>query len=101
MPSDGLQGRAPAAHPSTRLSESHSCIRKAVELLGIGSASIRTIAVDDSYRIDVAALEAAIERDVATRYRPLASGGLSDGTVNTGAIDPLVEVAAVCRRHGA
>ena len=97
--SDGLQGVHQKLTVYTSV-EGHSCIRKAVELLGVGSANLRTIAVDDSFRIDVAALEAAIKSDVAAGYRPLAVAA-SAGTVNSGAIDPLVEVSAICRRHGA
>ena len=97
--SDGLQGEHQKLTVYTSV-EGHSCVRKAVELLGIGSANLRTVAVDDEFRIDVAALEAAIERDIAAGCRPLAVAA-SAGTVNSGAIDPLAEIAAVCRRHGA
>jgi glutamate/tyrosine decarboxylase-like PLP-dependent enzyme len=97
--SDGLQAGSQKLIVYTSV-EGHSCLRKAVELLGIGNANLRTIDVDDDFRIDVAALEAAIKDDVAAGYRPLAVAA-SAGTVNSGAIDPLVEVSAVCRRHGA
>ena len=96
---EGLQ----ADHPKLCVyvsEEGHSCLRKAAELLGIGSANIRTIAVDDAYRMDVAALESAIEADLAVGNRPVAVAA-SAGTVNTGAIDPLEAVAEVCSRHGA
>jgi aromatic-L-amino-acid/L-tryptophan decarboxylase len=96
---EGLQ----ADHPKLCVyvsDEGHSCLRKAAELLGIGSANIRTIAVDDAYRMDVAALESAIEADLAAGNRPVAVAA-SAGTVNTGAIDPLEAVAEVCSRHGA
>jgi glutamate/tyrosine decarboxylase-like PLP-dependent enzyme len=97
--SDGLQGvnQKLIVYSSE---EGHSCIRKAVELLGMGSSNLRTIGVDDSFRIDVAALEVAMASDVAAGHRPLAVAA-SAGTVNSGAIDPLVEISAVCRRHGA
>jgi aromatic-L-amino-acid decarboxylase len=97
--SDGLQ-RAPQNLTVYTSVEAHSCVRKAVELLGIGSANLRSIAVDDHFRIDVAALEEAIATDVAAGLRPLAVVA-SAGTVNSGAIDPLVAVSEVCRRHGA
>jgi aromatic-L-amino-acid decarboxylase len=97
--SDGLQGEHQKLTVYTSL-EGHSCVRKAVELLGIGSANLRVIAVDEAFRIDLGALEAAIENDIAAGHRPLAVVA-SAGTVNTGAIDPLAEVAALCRRHGA
>jgi aromatic-L-amino-acid decarboxylase len=93
----GLQ----AAHPRLCIymsEEGHSCLRKAAELLGIGSDNIRTIAVDDAFRMDVAALESAIETDLAAGNRPVAVAATA-GSVNTGAIDRLEAVAQVCSRH--
>jgi aromatic-L-amino-acid/L-tryptophan decarboxylase len=74
-------------------------VRKAVELLGIGSDNIRVIPVDADSRMQVAALQDAIERDLAQDIRPMAVSA-SAGTVNAGAIDPLDEIADVCARHG-
>jgi glutamate/tyrosine decarboxylase-like PLP-dependent enzyme len=78
--------------------EGHSCIRKAVELLGLGSNAIRTIPIDDRCRMRVPELEAAIRRDRDDGLRPVAVAA-SAGTVNTGAIDPLREIHQVCRDH--
>lgn len=78
--------------------EGHTCMRKAVELLGIGSDNIRLVPVDDHYRIRVPDLEEAIRRDLAAGHRPIAVAA-SFGTVNCGAIDPLEEIATVCRQH--
>jgi aromatic-L-amino-acid decarboxylase len=82
-----------------RSDQAHSCVQKSVELLGIGSNNLRTIPVDQDYRLDVARLEATIVSDTAAGHRPLAVIA-SAGTTNTGAIDPLREIAEVCRRHG-
>jgi aromatic-L-amino-acid decarboxylase len=79
--------------------EGHSCIRKAVELLGVGSDNLRMIPVDGRYRMRVPDLRAALERDVAAGHRPVAVVA-SAGTVNTGAIDPLADLAGVCRQYG-
>ena len=78
--------------------EGHGCGRKAVEMLGIGSDNLRVIPSDERYRLRVADLEAAIDRDRAAGHRPIAVMA-SAGTVNTGAIDPLGEIAALCRRY--
>ena len=78
--------------------EGHGCMRKAAELMGIGSDHVRTVAVDDRLRLRVDDLEARIAADRAAGYQPFAVGA-SAGTVNSGAIDPLPEIAAVCRRH--
>jgi len=94
---DGLRG-APKAFAFYMSSEAHGCARKAIELLGFGSASIRTIAVDAAYRIDIDALEAALEDDRARGVQPIAVIATA-GSTNTGAIDDLEAVARVCRRH--
>jgi glutamate/tyrosine decarboxylase-like PLP-dependent enzyme len=82
-----------------RSEQGHSCVQKAVELLGLGAANLRTIPVDEQYRMQVEALETAIQADLAAGLRPMAVVA-SAGTVNTGAIDPLEAIAEVCRRHG-
>lgn len=88
---------APAPFAFYMSSEAHSCARKAIELLGFGSAAIRTIATGADYRMNVDALEAAIEDDRARHVRPIAVIA-TGGTTNTGAIDDLAAIADVCRR---
>ena len=94
---DGLRGSS-SPFRFYRSPEGHTCMQKAVELLGFGSSSIRTIPADFDGRFDVAALEAAIALDLKAGARPIAVYA-SAGTVNAGAIDPLADIAAVCRRH--
>jgi glutamate/tyrosine decarboxylase-like PLP-dependent enzyme len=77
-------------------SEVHMSVGKAVALLGLGRENLRLIETDEAYRLDAAALRAAITADRATGRFPLAVVA-SSGTVNTGAIDPLEEIAAICR----
>ena len=79
--------------------EGHSCLRKAAEVLGLGQDGVRTIPVDAELRMDVAALAAAVARDRAAGRRPFCVAA-SAGTVNTGAIDPLDELATVCQAEG-
>ncbi len=93
----GLQGHAQRLVIYTG-EEGHSCIRKAVELLGLGGDALRVIPSDDQYRMRVPELEAQIRRDLDAGHQPLAVAA-SAGTVNTGAIDPLAEIAEVCGRH--
>ena len=78
--------------------EVHSCIQKAIELLGHGSDALRRIAVDEGYCIDLAALASAIAADRAAGFQPCAVIG-SAGTINTGAVDDLARLAALCRRE--
>lgn len=78
--------------------EAHSCIIKAVEALGLGSDSIRTVAVDDDDRMIPAELNELIASDRSEGRVPVAVVA-SAGTVNTGAIDPLSSIADVCADH--
>lgn len=81
-----------------RTSEGHGCHQKAIELLGIGSDNVRAIEHDDRWRMRPSALAARIKRDRREGLTPVAVIA-SAGTVNTGAIDPLQEIAEVCREH--
>jgi aromatic-L-amino-acid/L-tryptophan decarboxylase len=73
--------------------EAHSCVRRALELLGLGSASMRAVPLEAG-RLDEPALRAAIAADRAGGALPALLVG-SAGTVNTGAIDPLDALAGV------
>jgi len=76
--------------------EVHSSVKKAVELMGLGHRNLHLIAVDADYRIDVAALQAAIAADRAQGRRPICVIG-NAGTVNTGATDDLAALGRLCR----
>jgi glutamate/tyrosine decarboxylase-like PLP-dependent enzyme len=78
--------------------EAHGCHQKAIELLGIGHANLRTVSHNAAQQMIPAALDAAIHQDLADGRIPVAAIA-SAGTVNTGAIDPLDEIADVCARH--
>ena len=78
--------------------EMHSSIQKAVELLGLGNEALRLIPVNDQFQIDVAALEKSIAADRLAGYQPFCVIG-NAGTVNTGAIDPLDQLADIAQRE--
>jgi aromatic-L-amino-acid decarboxylase len=88
---DGLTGapRLVAYVPA----EAHSCVRRALELLGLGSGAMREVPLDAG-RLDAAALRDSIATDRAGGAVPALLVG-SAGTVNTGAIDPLDALADV------
>lgn len=75
--------------------QGHSCLQKAVELLGIGHDNLRKIPVDTDFRMDVERLRAQIETDRDNGLHPVCVAA-SAGTVNTGAIDPLETIADIC-----
>lgn len=79
--------------------EAHGSIGRALEVLGLGRAGLTRIPVRADFTLDLEALEAAVAADRARGRQPLAVVG-SAGTVNTGAIDDLAGLAALCRREG-
>jgi glutamate/tyrosine decarboxylase-like PLP-dependent enzyme len=78
--------------------EVHMSIPKSIALLGIGRKNLKLIPTDHDFRLIPAELELAIEQDKKEGKIPIAVIA-SAGTVNTGAIDPLPEIAAIARRH--
>jgi aromatic-L-amino-acid/L-tryptophan decarboxylase len=80
--------------------EVHMSIPKSVSLLGIGRASLRLVPTDKSFQMIPGELDRAMRRDKEGGRVPIAVVA-SAGTVNTGAIDPLAEVAEIAGRHGA
>jgi aromatic-L-amino-acid/L-tryptophan decarboxylase len=90
----GLQGaRAPLVMYIS--DEGHSCLRKSAELLGLGANAVRSVPVDTEFRMDVPALRAAVAADRDRGVVPFCVCA-SAGTVSTGAIDPLEELAGLC-----
>jgi glutamate/tyrosine decarboxylase-like PLP-dependent enzyme len=78
--------------------EVHSSNQKAVELLGLGSASLRKIPVRADFTIDLELLQQSIQYDRQTGHRPICVIG-SAGTTNTGAVDDLNALADLCVRE--
>jgi len=82
----------------TRLA--HHCVDKALHIAGRGRSPRRLVATDKHHRMSVDKLEQALEEDRRNGVRPWLVVA-SAGTVDTGSIDPLREIADLCRRHGA
>lgn len=78
----------------------HYCIDKALHIAGRGRSPRREIATDEYHRMSLEALEQALGDDRRNGVRPWLVVA-SAGTVDTGVIDPLPEIAALCRRYGA
>jgi glutamate/tyrosine decarboxylase-like PLP-dependent enzyme len=76
----------------------HHCVDKAVDLLGIGTRQLRKIETDERFRIRMDLLEEAVAADRRAGLTPAIVVG-NAGTVNTGAIDPLEEIADFCGRE--
>jgi aromatic-L-amino-acid decarboxylase len=80
-------------------SETHESVVRAVEVLGLGSASLRKIPVRADFTMDVQALREALKADRLAGAEPFCVIA-SAGTVNTAAIDPLDELASLCQQEG-
>ncbi len=76
--------------------ETHTWIQKAADISGIGTDAIRWIATDDQMRIDLGALRKQIASDLYAGDKPFLIVGTA-GSVSTGAIDSLADLAAICR----
>ena len=79
-------------------SEVHTVNARGCDMLGLGADALRLVPVDDALRMRVDALRHAIARDRDAGRRPLAVIATA-GTVGTGAIDPIDEIADVCARE--
>ena len=76
--------------------EVHMSIPKAADILGFGRDQVRVIDCDDRQRMRVELLRERIEADRREGLRPFCVVG-SAGTVNTGVVDPLNEIANVAK----
>jgi aromatic-L-amino-acid decarboxylase len=77
--------------------ETHFSIAKAAALLGIGRENVRDVAVDERFRIRLDDLVAKITADLEASYIPFCLVA-NAGTVNTGAVDSLMEIRGVADR---
>jgi glutamate/tyrosine decarboxylase-like PLP-dependent enzyme len=92
----GLRATAPLRVYAS--SETHTWIQKAADVFGLGTDAICWIPADADQRMDVAALEQQLVADRNAGAVPMLVVGTA-GTVGTGAVDPLVEIGDICRRH--
>jgi aromatic-L-amino-acid/L-tryptophan decarboxylase len=92
----GMRDRLAAVYCSD---EAHYSVMRAVELLGIGAANVRPIALDGERRMRPDALAAAIDRDLADGITPVAVVATA-GTTLTGAIDQIEPLAELCGERG-
>lgn len=83
----------------TSAHEHHSSVERVASMIGIGTESVRYVPCDGDYRMRPAALEDAIEDDLAAGHAPFCVVG-QVGSINVGAVDPLSDLADVCDTYG-
>lgn len=94
---DGYGARPGTIYTST---EAHHTVQRSAAVLGIGRSMVRAVPVDSDQRMDVAALEGAMKRDVGEGFLPIAVVATA-GTTNTGAVDPLRSIGELAHEMGA
>jgi aromatic-L-amino-acid/L-tryptophan decarboxylase len=80
--------------------QAHSSIARAARALGLEPGQLRVLPTDDRHRMRLDALAGAIAADVSRGRTPFFVAAAA-GSTNTGAIDPLPEIAAICQEAGA
>jgi aromatic-L-amino-acid decarboxylase len=96
---EGMSGRKDLPLLRVYVSEqAHSSIEKAVITLGLGQRGLRKIPTDSEFRMDVKALEAAIEEDKQNGYVPFCIVA-TVGTTSTSSIDPVAEMIPIGEKH--
>jgi glutamate/tyrosine decarboxylase-like PLP-dependent enzyme len=79
--------------------QGHSSLERAARIMGIGPEHVRKIPTDPAFRMDLGALREAVTGDRGAGLRPLCVCG-NAGATNTGATDPLHEMASLARDEG-
>ena len=94
----GLSGRDLPIFRIYASDQAHSSVEKGAIAIGIGEDNVRRVPSDSAFRMDVAGLRKMIARDRQENFRPMAVVA-TVGTTSTASIDPIPEIAAVCREH--
>lgn len=96
----GLAGRSDLPTLTLYASEhAHSSIERAAIIAGIGQMNVRKISTDSDFRMDPIELEKAIQSDIESGFLPCCVVA-TVGTTSITSIDPVGEIAKVCRRFG-
>ena len=100
-PSTRKRGLIGARAPVFRVyasDQAHSSVEKASIALGLGEENVQRVRTGPEFRMDMAALRVMIERDLREKFKPLAVVA-TVGTTSTASVDPVPEIAKICREH--
>jgi aromatic-L-amino-acid decarboxylase len=76
--------------------QAHSSAEKAAIALGLGQENVQRVATDSLFRMDASALREVIACDIRDGFKPLAAIA-TVGTTSTASVDPIPEIARICR----
>ncbi|HSS52897.1 MAG TPA: aminotransferase class V-fold PLP-dependent enzyme [Thermoanaerobaculia bacterium] len=94
----GLKGADFASAVIYLTNQAHHCLEKALRIAGLGDAQVRSIPIDDRFRMRPDALEQAIAADRGQGLEPWLIIAAA-GTTDTGAVDPLDAIATIAERE--
>ena len=94
----GLTGRDLPRFRVYTSDQAHSSVEKAVIAVGLGEENVRRVPTDDEFRLNVSDLPKMIAQDCADGFRPLACVA-TVGTTSTASVDPVADIAKVCREN--
>jgi aromatic-L-amino-acid decarboxylase len=80
--------------------QAHSSVEKGAIAIGMGQSNVRKIPLDSEFRMKTDALKAAIDADVKAGKKPCCIVP-TIGTTSTTSVDPVAEIAAIAKEHGA
>jgi len=94
----GLSGRGLPGFRIYTSSQAHSSVEKGAIAIGIGEDNVRRIGCNADFRMDVLALRKMVASDLRNGFKPLAVVA-TVGTTSTASVDPVPQIAQVCREH--
>lgn len=100
-PSVRKRGLVAASAPVFRIyasDQAHSSAEKAAIALGLGEENVRRVPVDAEFRMDVGDLREMVAEDRQQGFRPMAAIA-TVGTTSTASVDPVPEIAKLCREN--
>jgi aromatic-L-amino-acid decarboxylase len=94
----GLSGRDLPRFRIYTSDQAHSSIEKGAIAIGIGEENVQRVPTGENFRMDVAALREAIAQDRQRGFQPMAVVA-TVGTTSTASVDPVPEIAKICREQ--
>src|SRR5262249_17930199 len=94
----GLSGRDLPIFRIYASDQAHSSVEKGAIAIGVGEENVQRVPSDAEFKMNVAALREMIDRDLRNNFRPMAVMA-TIGTTSTASIDPIPDIAAVCRKN--
>jgi aromatic-L-amino-acid/L-tryptophan decarboxylase len=94
----GLSGRGLPRFRIYTSGQAHSSVEKGAIAIGVGEENVQRVPTDAEFRMDVAALRKMVASDSANNFKPLAVVA-TVGTTSTASVDPIPDIAQVCREN--